>query len=49
MAQPDALNVALEQLAQSLADLCVIVNTIREFRDKTAPLRPALVDELHRL
>jgi hypothetical protein len=49
MAQPDPLDVALEQLAQALADLSVIINTAREFRDKVAPLRPAMVDELHRL
>jgi hypothetical protein len=49
MAQPDALDVALEQLVQSFADLSVTVNIIREFRDKTASLRPAVLNELHRL
>jgi hypothetical protein len=49
MAQPDALDVALEQLVQSFADLSVPVNIIREFRDKTASLRPAVLNELHRL
>jgi len=49
MAQPDALDVALEQLVQSFADLSVTVNIIREFRDKTASLRPEVLNELHRL
>ena len=46
MAQPDALNVALEQLAQSFADLSVVVNVMREFKHNTADPQPALADEL---
>jgi hypothetical protein len=49
MAQPDALDVGLKQLVQSFADLSIVVNIIRESRDKAAPLRPALVDELRGL
>jgi hypothetical protein len=49
MAQPDALDGALVQLAQSFADLSVVANVIRQFGDHTAHLRPALADELRRL
>jgi hypothetical protein len=49
MTQPDALDVALNQLAQSLADLSVVVNVMREFRHNTAHLQLALADELHGL
>jgi hypothetical protein len=46
MAQPDALDVALEQLAQSFADLSVVVNVLRQHRHSIAQLQPALADEL---
>jgi hypothetical protein len=49
MAQPDALDVALEQLVQSFADLSVVVNVIRQSRDHTTHLQPALADELRHL
>jgi hypothetical protein len=49
MAQPDALDVALEQLAQSFADLGVVVTVIRQFRHNAARLQPALADELRGL
>lgn len=49
MAQPDALDVALAQLAQSFADLSVVVNVIRQFRDHTVDLRPGLATELRHL
>jgi hypothetical protein len=49
MTQPDALDVALEQLAQSFADLSVVANAIRRSRPTTTHLRPALADELRGL
>jgi hypothetical protein len=49
MAQPDALDVALEQLAQSFADLSVVVNVLRQHRPPMAQLQPALADELRGL
>jgi hypothetical protein len=49
MTQPDALAVALEQLAQSFADLRVVANVIRQLGDHTTHLRPALADELRHL
>jgi hypothetical protein len=49
MAQPDTLDAALAQPAQSFADLSVVVNVIRQSGDHTAHLRPALADELRHL
>jgi hypothetical protein len=49
MAQPDALDVALEQLAQSFVDLSVVVNVMRQFKHTTAHLQPVLADELRGL
>jgi hypothetical protein len=49
MVQPDELDVALKQLAQSFADLSVVVNVIRQYRDTTAQLQPTLADELRSL
>jgi len=49
MAQPDELDAALAQLAQSFADLSVVVNVIRQFRDQASHLQPGLANELHHL
>jgi hypothetical protein len=49
MTHPDALDMALEQLAQSFADLSVVANAIRQSRPNTTHLRPALADELRDL
>jgi hypothetical protein len=49
MAQPDALDAALEQLAQSFADLSVVVNAIRQFRPGTTHLQQGLANELRGL
>jgi hypothetical protein len=49
MTQPDALDVALEQLAQSFADLSVVVNAIRQFRRGTTHLQLGLANELRGL
>jgi hypothetical protein len=49
MTQPDALDVALEQLAQSFADLSVVVNVMREFRSGTTHLQLGLANELRGL
>jgi hypothetical protein len=49
MTHPDALDVALEQLARSFADLSVVANAIRQSRPHTTHLRPALADELRGL
>jgi hypothetical protein len=49
MTHPDALDVALAQLAQSFADLSVVANAIRQSRPNTTHLRPALADELRGL
>jgi hypothetical protein len=46
MAQTDVLDTALEELAQRLADLSLVVNTIREFRRNANRLRQPLADEL---
>ena len=46
MGQPDALDVALEQLAQSFADLSVVVNVLRQHKHTKAQLQPALTNEL---
>lgn len=46
---PDALDVALEQLAQSVADLGVVVNVMRQFRHNAAGLQPVLADEIRGL
>jgi hypothetical protein len=49
MAQPYALDGALDQLAQSVADLGVVVNVMRQFRPNAAGLQPVLADELRGL
>jgi hypothetical protein len=49
MAQPDALDTVLAQLAQSFADLSVVANAIRQCRDQTVDLRPGLATELRHL
>jgi hypothetical protein len=49
MTQPDALDVALEQLAQSFADLSVVVNVMRECRSGTTHLQLGLANELRGL
>jgi hypothetical protein len=48
-AQPDALDAALDQLAQSFADLSVIVNAIHQFRSGTTHLHLGLANELRGL
>jgi hypothetical protein len=49
MAQPDALDVALAQLEQSFADLCLVVNIIRQSRHNAPQLQRGLADELRDL
>jgi hypothetical protein len=49
MTQPNDLDVALEQLAQSFADLSVVVNAIRQFGPGTTHLQLGLANELRGL
>jgi hypothetical protein len=49
MAQPDALDVALAQLAQSFADLGLVVDIIRQSRHNVPQLQRPLADELRDL
>jgi hypothetical protein len=46
MAQPDPLDVALEQLAQAFADLGTIISIIRQLRQNSQRLQPMLAGEL---
>jgi hypothetical protein len=49
MAQPDALDVALARLAQSFADLDLVVDIIRQSRHNVPQLQRPLADELRDL
>jgi hypothetical protein len=44
MAQPDALDVALKQLAQSFADLGLVVNVMRQLKHNAAQLGPTALN-----
>jgi hypothetical protein len=49
MAQPGALDMALAQLAQSFADLGLVVDIIRQSRHNVPQLQRPLADELRDL